>query len=119
MDATELQAELAAAQRVLAAMTEEVNQHHADYIEHRANAARAPNLAAASRALSSSVASLQLRDIAAVKRNRQERLVNQLHNRIADDRERRESHLELFSAPQRVTAQVLPFPVAANAPEAA
>ena len=119
MDATELQAELAAAKAKLAQLVERVNRHHADYIEHRASAAQAPNLAAASRALSSSVTSKQSRDIAAALMTQQEKVVRHLQDLIADAREDRESHLELFSAPRRVTAKVVPFPAANTAPEAA
>lgn len=119
MDATELQAELAAAKAVLATMVARVNRHHADYIEHRASAAQAPDLAAVGRALSASATSKQHRDIAMADMNRQSRIVQGLHDSIADDREIRESHLELFSAPRRVTAQVVPFPAANTSPEAA
>ncbi|WP_343638972.1 hypothetical protein [Roseateles sp.] len=119
MDATELQAELAAAKATLATLTETVNRHHADYIEHRANAAAARNLGAVQKALAASVRSKQDRDNVAVMRNRQERLIAHLNDQIAEGRETRESHLELFDRVRRVTAEVMPFPAVNHAPEAA
>ena len=119
MDATELQAELAAAKAALGPMTEKVNRHHAAYIEHRANAAAAPTPEAARKALASAVKALQDRDSAARVRNQQERLIASLNDQLADGREIRDSHLELFENVQRVTAKVVPFPTVDHAPEAA